>query len=69
MSGKIRIELDEGQATIVLRALNLMAQQHFVLAIESDDELVRDRNYKYQDEYDIVFSSVYKQIADGKTEI
>ena len=38
MCEKVKIELTRDQLTVIIRALNLMAQQHFELAVECNDE-------------------------------
>ena len=45
-----------------MRALNLMAQQHFEFAVKCNDEDVSERNFKAQEEYDAIFSLIRKQV-------
>ena len=52
MCEKVKIELTRDQLTVIIRALNLMAQQHFELAVECNDEDVSERNFKAQEEYE-----------------
>ena len=62
MCEKVKIELTRDQLTVIMRALNLMAQQHFELAVECNDEDVSERNFKIQEEYDAIFSLIRKQV-------
>ena len=62
MCEKVKIKLTRDQLTVVMRALNLMAQQHFELAVECNDEDVSERNFKAQEEYDTIFSLIRKQV-------
>ena len=58
----MKIELTRDQLTVIMRALNLMAQQHFELAVECNDEDVSERNFKIQEEYDAIFALILKQV-------
>ena len=62
MCEKVKIELTRDQLTVIMRALNLMAQQHFELAVECNDEDVSERNFKIQEEYDTIFALIRKQV-------
>ena len=62
MCAKVKIELTRDQLTVIMRALNLMAQQHFELAVECNDEDVSERNFKIQEEYDAIFALIRKQV-------
>ena len=62
MCEKVKIELTRDQLTVIIRALNLMAQQHFELAVECNDEDVSERNFKAQEEYDAIFFFFCKQV-------
>ena len=62
MYEKVKIELTEEQLSVVMRALNLMAQQHFELAVECNDEDVSERNFEIQKEYDAIFALIRKQV-------
>lgn len=62
MCEKVKIELTRDQLTVIMRALNLMAQQHFELAVECNDENVSERNFKIQEEYDAIFALIRKQV-------
>ena len=62
MYEKVKIELTGEQLSVVVRALNLMAQQHFELAVECNDEDVSERNFKIQEEYDAIFALIRKQV-------
>ena len=62
MYEKAKIELTGEQLSVVMRALNLMAQQHFDLAVECNDEDVSERNFKAQEEYDAIFALIRKQV-------
>ena len=62
MCEKVKIELTRDQLTVIMRALNLMAQQHFELAVECNDEDVSERNFKIQEEYDAIFALIREQV-------
>ena len=62
MCENVKIKLTRDQLTVVMRALNLMAQQHFELAVECNDEDVSERNFKIQEEYDAIFALIRKQV-------
>lgn len=62
MCEKVKIKLTRDQLTVVMRALNLMAQQHFELAVECNDEDVSERNFEIQEEYDAIFALIRKQV-------
>ena len=62
MCEKVKIKLTRDQLTVVMGALNLMAQQHFELAVECNDEDVSERNFKIQEEYDAIFALIRKQV-------
>ena len=62
MCEKVKIELTRDQLTVIMRALNLMAQQHFELAVECNDEDVSERNFKIQKEYDAIFALIRKHV-------
>ena len=62
MCEKVKIELTRDQLTVIMRALNLMAQQHFDFAVECNDEDVSERNFKIQEEYDAIFALIRKQV-------
>ena len=62
MCEKVKIELTRDQLTVIIRALNLMAQQHFELAVECNDEDVSERNFKAQEEYDAIFALIREQV-------
>lgn len=62
MCEKVKIELTRDQLTVIMRALNLMAQQHFEFAVECNDEDVSERNFKIQEEYDAIFALIRKQV-------
>ena len=62
MCEKVKIELTKDQLTVIIRVLNLMAQQHFELAVECNDEDVSERNFKAQEEYDAIFALIRKQV-------
>ena len=49
MYEKAKIELTGEQLSVVMRALNLMAQQHFEFAVKCNDEDVSERNFKAQE--------------------
>ena len=62
MCEKVKIKLTRDQLTVVMRALNLMAQQHFEFAVECNDEDVSERNFEIQEEYDAIFALIRKQV-------
>ena len=62
MYEKAKIELTGEQLSVVMRALNLMAQQHFEFAVKCNDEDVSERNFKIQEEYDAIFALIRKQV-------
>ena len=62
MCEKVKIELTRDQLTVIIRALNLMAQQHFELAVECNDEDVSERNFKAQEEYDAICALIREQV-------
>ena len=62
MCEKVKIELTRDQLTVIMRALNLIAQQHFELAVECNDEDVSERNFEIQEEYDAIFALIRKQV-------
>jgi hypothetical protein len=62
MYEKAKIELTGEQLSVVMRALNLMAQQHFEFAMKCNDEDVSERNFKIQEEYDAIFALIRKQV-------
>ena len=62
MCEKVKIKLTRDQLTVIIRALNLMAQQHFELAVECNDEDVSERNFEIQEEYDAIFALIRKQV-------
>ena len=62
MYEKAKIELTEEQLSVVMRALNLMAQQHFEFAVECNDEDVSEQNFKAQEEYDTIFALIREQV-------
>ena len=62
MYEKVKIELTGEQLSVVMRALNLMAQQHFELAVECNDEDISERNFEIQEEYDAIFALIRKQV-------
>ena len=62
MCEKVKIELTRDQLTVIIRALNLMAQQHFEFAVKCNDEDVSERNFKIQEEYDAIFALIRKQV-------
>ena len=47
---------------MVMRALNLMAQQHFEFAVLCNDEDVSEQNFKAQEEYDAIFALIREQV-------
>lgn len=61
MYEKVKIELTREQLTVVMRALSLIAQQHFELAVKCNDEDVSEHNFKAQEEYDAIFALIRKQ--------
>ena len=62
MYEKVKIELTEEQLSVVMRALNLMAQQHFEFAVLCNDEDVSEQNFKAQEEYDTIFALIREQV-------
>ena len=62
MYEKAKIELTGEQLSVVMRALNLMAQQHFEFAVLCNDEDVSEQNFKTQEEYDAIFALIRKQV-------
>ena len=62
MCEKVKIKLTRDQLTVVMRALNLMAQQHFEFAVLCNDEDVSEQNFKAQEEYDAIFALIRKQV-------
>ena len=62
MCEKVKIELTRDQLTVIMRALNLMAQQHFEFAVKCNDEDVSERNFKAQEEYDAIFALIREQV-------
>ena len=62
MYEKVKIELTEEQLSVVMRALNLMAQQHFEFAVLCNDEDISEQNFKAQEEYDAIFALIRKQV-------
>ena len=62
MYEKVKIELTGEQLSVVIRALNLMAQQHFEFAVLCNDEDVSEQNFKAQEEYDAIFALIRKQV-------
>ena len=62
MCEKVKIELTRDQLTVIMRALNLMAQQHSELAAECNDAEVSERNFEIQEEYDAIFALIRKQV-------
>ena len=62
MYEKVKIELTEEQLSVVMRALNLMAQQHFELAVLCNDEDISEQNFKAQEEYDAIFALIREQV-------
>ena len=62
MCEKVKIELTRDQLTVIIRALNLMAQQHFEFAVECNDEDVSEQNFKAQEEYDAIFALIREQV-------
>lgn len=59
---KINIALTSDQLTVVMRALSLMAQQHFTFAVECNNEEFAERNFERQEEYDAIFALIHKQV-------
>ena len=47
---------------MVMRALNLKAQQHFEFAVLCNDEDVSEQNFKAQEEYDAIFALIREQV-------
>lgn len=64
MDKVVKIELTKEQLTIVMRALNSMAQQHFMLAVECNNEELSERNFERQEEYDAIFALIREQVKD-----
>ena len=62
MYEKAKIELTGEQLSVVMRALNLMAQQHFEFAVLCNDEDVSEQNFKAQEEYDAIFALIREQV-------
>ena len=62
MCEKVKIKLTRDQLTVVMRALNLMAQQHFEFAVLCNDEDVSEQNFKAQEEYDAIFALIREQV-------
>ena len=62
MYEKVKIELTGEQLSVVMRALNLMAQQHFEFAVLCNDEDVSEQNFKTQEESDAIFALIRKQV-------
>ena len=62
MCEKVKIELTRDQLTVIVRALNLMAQQHFEFAVLCNDEDVSEQNFKAQEEYDAIFALIREQV-------
>lgn len=62
MCEKVKIELTRDQLTVIMRALNLMAQQHFEFAVLCNDEDISELNFKAQEEYDAIFALIRKQV-------
>ena len=62
MYEKVKIELTGEQLSVVMRALNLMAQQHFEFAVLCNDEDVSEQNFKAQEEYDAIFALIHEQV-------
>ena len=62
MCEKVKIELTRDQLTVIMRALNLMAQQHFEFAVVCNDEDVSEQNFKAQEEYDAIFALIREQV-------
>lgn len=62
MYEKAKIELTGEQLSVVMRALNLMAQQHFEFAVLCNDEDISEQNFKAQEEYDAIFALIRKQV-------
>ena len=62
MYEKVKIELTEEQLSVVMRALNLVAQQHFEFAVLCNDEDVSEQNFKAQEEYDTIFALIREQV-------
>lgn len=62
MYEKVKIELTGEQLSVVMRALNLMAQQHFEFAVLCNDEDISEQNFKAQEEYDAIFALIREQV-------
>ena len=62
MCEKAKIELTREQLSVVMRALNLMAQQHFEFAVLCNDEDISEQNFKAQEEYDAIFALIREQV-------
>ena len=62
MYEKVKIELTGEQLSVVMRALNLMAQQHFEFAVLCNDEDVSEQNFKAQEEHDAIFALIREQV-------
>ena len=62
MYEKVKIELTGKQLSVVMRALNLIAQQHFEFAVLCNDEDVSEQNFKAQEEYDAIFALIREQV-------
>ena len=62
MYEKVKIELTREQLSVVMRALNLMAQQHFEFAVLCNDEDISEQNFKIQEEYDAIFALIREQV-------
>ena len=62
MCEKVKIKLTRDQLTVVMRALNLMAQQHFEFDVLCNDEDVSEQNFKAQEEYDAIFALICEQV-------
>ena len=62
MCEKAKIELTMEQLSVVMRALNLVAQQHFEFAVLCNDEDISEQNFKAQEEYDAIFALIREQV-------
>lgn len=62
MCEKAKIELTREQLSVVMRALNLVAQQHFEFAVLCNDEDISEQNFKAQEEYDAIFALIREQV-------
>lgn len=62
MYKKAKIELTGEQLSVVMRALNLVAQQHFEFAVLCNDEDISEQNFKAQEEYDAIFALIREQV-------